>query len=228
MDSKRKFTIFLVILIFSFVFALVSGYFGFNESALVSFVSTNHNLAAAIYSILFIILGSLSFSMSVMIGAGTLFFSSLEVITYATIGILGSAMIDFHLSRFLGSDYLRDYIKKRGGKIEKLDQILEKDPFKTVLILSMIFFVPPTIPNYLGGIMKINRKKFFIATFLGNILNTIFIVLLIIGFLYSNTLYIYISIISLILITSIALLLIKGEIMNVLHLSFPRVFKLKV
>jgi DNA (cytosine-5)-methyltransferase 1 len=37
---------------------------------------------------------------------------------------LGSSIIDFYISRKLGRDYVKTYIEKRGGKIEKFDKII--------------------------------------------------------------------------------------------------------
>lgn len=208
--------------------AVYSGYFGFNQSSIASFVSINHNLAALTYTVLFILLATFSFSVSVMTSVGTIFFSEPETIIYAMIGILGSSIIDFYISRKLGKEYVKDYIRQRGGRIEKFDEILEKNTFKTVLILSAIFFVPPTIPNLLGGVMKINLKNYFISTLLGNLPNTILTVYLVKGLLYSNFTQIYISITGLVIFTLIALYFYKGEIKDILRISFPWTFKREI
>jgi len=227
MNSKNKFILFAAFIVICLFVAVFSGYFGLNSSSIENFISINHYLAVVIYNILFIILTSFSFSVTVMTTLGTLFFSAWEVIIYVMIGILGSSFIDFYISRKFGREYIKNYIKKRGGKIEKFDEIVEKNPFKTVLILSAIFFVPPTLPNFLGGVIKINLKKYFIATFLGNLPNTMLTVFLINGFFYSNALQIYLSIIGLVLVTLISLYFYKGEFKEILHLSFPWVFRHK-
>jgi len=224
MNSKERFALFLVFVVISLFVAIFSGYFGLNFSSIGSFVSINHNLAILIYNILFITLTSFSFSVSVMTGVGVLFFSWQEVLVYAMIGIMGSSIIDFYIARKLGRSYVRNYIEQRGGKLEKFDEIVEKDTFKTILILSAIFFVPPTIPNFLGGIIKINLKNYCISTFLGNFPNTFFTVYLIKGLLSSNLLQIYFSIAGLIAVTLIALYFYKGEIRHILILSFPWIF----
>jgi len=206
------------------VIAIFSGYFGIN-TYIQDFISINHYLAAIIYTFIFIVLTSFSFSVSVMTSVGTLFFSAWEIIFYSMIGIMGSSIVDFYISRKLGRDYVKNYIEKRGGKIEKFDKIIEKDTFKTIMILSAIFFIPPTIPNFLGGVIKIDLKKYFIATFLGNVPNTILTVYLVNGFLYSNTTQIYLSITGLVLVTLTSLYFYSGEIKDILRLSFPWVFR---
>ncbi len=228
MNSKSKFYLFLSFILISIIIAIVSGYLGTTSSAIETFISTNHPLAAFIYNVLFIALTSFSFSISIMIGAGILFFSKFEIVVYAMIGIMGSSIIDFYISRKLGRDYLKNYIKKRGGNLEKLENVFEKDTFRTILILSAVFFVPPAIPNFLGGIMKINLKKYSIATFLGNLPTTIFTVYLLAGIFFSNQAYIYISIAGIALTALISLYFYKGQIKDLLVLSLPGFLKIKI
>jgi len=215
----------MVFLAASLSVVILSGYFGLNQSTIESFVSKNQSSTALIYTLLFIGLTSFSFSVSVITGVGVLFFPSFKIIIYAMMGIMGSSIIDFYISRKLGRNYIKNYLEKRGGKLEKFEETVEKNPFKTTFILSAIFFVPPTIPNFLGGIMKINLKNYAIATFLGNILNTIFTIYLIEGFLYPNPYKISISIAGLIFVTSVSLYFYKGEIKDILKISFPWSFR---
>ena len=228
MKRQNKIILFFIFLVISLFVSIFSGYFGLNQSAIESFVTLNHTLGASIYLSLFIILATFSFSVSIMTSVGAIFFTIQEMILYAMLGVMCSSIIHFFISKKLGRDYVRSYIKKRGGALEKFDKVLEKDTFKTTLILSAIFFVPPSIPNLLGGIMKINFKKFCLATFLGNLPNTVFTICLINGFLYSNLFYIYISIPALILTTLTALYFYKGEISHILRISFPWFFKKRV
>ena len=174
------------------------------------------------FIILFIALTTFAFSVSIMTGFGALFFPANESIFYSIIGILGSSIIIFFVARRLGRDYVRNYVEKKGGKLEKFDKIIEHNTFKTILILSAIFFVNPMIPNLLGGIIKINFRNYIIATFIGNLPNTIFTVLLVKGVVYSNIVYVYISSIGLISVTLIALYFYKGELIDIIELSLPR------
>ncbi len=225
MNSKKKFSLFLVFLLISLFMALFSGYFGFNLSSLEKVVSSNYLLAILVYVLLFILLISFSFSVTAMVFAGILFFPLGIVIICAMIGIMVAAIFHYLIAEKLGRDYVKKYLEKRGGKLEKFDEIVEKNNFKTIFILSAAFIVPPLIPNFLGGIMKINLKNYSIATFLGNLPNTIFLVLLAKGVLYSNTLEVYISIVGITLVTVLALYFYKGELRSILHLSFPWMFR---
>jgi uncharacterized membrane protein YdjX (TVP38/TMEM64 family) len=136
-----------------------------------------------------------------------------------------SSIVHFYISKKLGRDYVRNYLEKRGSKLEKFDEIVEKDTFKTILILSGIFFVPPIVPNLLGGIIKIKFKNYVIATFSGNILNTIFTVYLISGLLTSNSVEVYTSIAGLIVVTLVSLYFYTGEIKEIFRISFPWLFR---
>ncbi len=225
MNTKTKFAIFLIFVSFSLFVALFSGYFGLNPSSISIFVSFNPTLASFLYVFLFIVLTTFSFSVSVMTSLGTVFFSITEVFIFSMIGIMGSSVIDFYISRKLGKEYVKNKLMKENARLEKFDEILEKDNFKTIFILSAIFFVPPKIPNLLGGVMKINLRRYFIATLLGNMPNTFFTIYLIKGILYSDIVQIYLSVIGLIAVTSISLYFYKGEIRNILVLSFPGLFK---
>jgi len=225
MNTKRKFILFVLFVLCSIIVAIFSGYFGLNPSSIQYFANSNHTLISFIYTALFIVLSSFSFSVSVMTSLGVLLFSAYEIIIYSIIGIMGSSIIDFFVSRRLGKDYVKKYIEKRGSKIEEFDRILERNAFKTTFLLSSIFFVPPTIPSFLGGIIKIKFKNYCIATFLGNLPNTILTVYLIRGILYSDTSQIFLSIFGLIAVTVIALYLYKGEVSDIFKISFPRFFR---
>jgi uncharacterized membrane protein YdjX (TVP38/TMEM64 family) len=227
MNSRKKFILFAIFIFISIFISLFSGYLGLNQSSISSFISANNSAVALIYTLLFIGLTTFSFSVSVMTTLGALFFPGLNAVIYSMIGIMGSSIIDFYISRKLGKNYVRNYLEKRGGKLERFDNILEKDTFKTTMILSAIFFVPPAIPNFLGGIMKINLKNYSIATFIGNLPNTFLTIYLIKGFLYPNSLLIYGTIAGLIIVSLVSLYFYKGETRDILRISFPWIFMRK-
>jgi len=227
MNSKKRFVLFIAFIVVSILVSIFSGYFSLNIPSIQSFVSTNHVLVAFLFTFLFIVLTSFAFSVTVMTSIGVLFFSVPEAITYAMIGITGSFIIDFFISRKLGKDYVKKYIEKRGGKLEEFENILEKNTFKTTFLLSAIFFVPSTIPNLLGGIMDMKFKDYFIASFLGRLPNTIFTVYFINGLLYSNSYQIYGSIAVLILTSLVSLYFYNGEIKHIMRIAFPWMFRKK-
>ena len=113
------------------------------------------------------------------------------------------------------------------NKIGKIDSVFERKPFKTILIFSAIFFMPPIIPNALGGIMDINLKDYSIATFLGNLPNTFFTVYFIKGLLYSNINQVYISIAGITIVTLGALYLFSEGLGEILRIALPGLIKNK-
>ena len=158
MNKNKKFALFIEFIVISIFIAIYSSYLDTSHisNSVDKFVTENHLLSIFLYTTLFSILAIFSFSVSVMTSIGAVFFSIYEITIYASIGIIISATAHFYIARKLGRDYVRNYIEKKGGKLEKFDEILEKNSFKTILILSAVFFVPPMLPNLLGGIIKIN------------------------------------------------------------------------
>lgn len=225
MNSKKKFILFVGFILLSIIIAILSGYFGFNLSSLEKLVAANYIISVIIYLLLFIFLIAFSFSATALLFAGIVFFSVPILIVCAMMGIMGGAIFHYFIAKKLGKDYVRNYLERRGGNVEKFDEILEKHNFKTILIFSAAFIIPPIIPNLLGGIMKINLKKFSVATFFGNLPNTILTVYFVKGILYSNALDVYVSIVGITIVTIVALYFYKGELKSIMHLSFPWLFR---
>lgn len=227
MNNKKKFSLFVAFIVLSLIIAVVSGYFCFNLSSLEKLVSANYILSLAIYLLLYLVLIPFSFSVTAMMLAGMVFFPIPILIIFAMIGIMSGAITHYFIAQKLGKEYVRSYLEKKGGNLEKFDEIIEKHNFKTVFILSAAFIVPPIIPNLLGGIMKINFKNYSIATFFGNLPNTILVIYFLRGILYSNALEVFISAAGVALVTIVALYFYKGELKSIFQISFPWMFKKK-
>ena len=225
MNNKKKFILFISFILLSIIIAIVSGYLGFNLPALEKLVAANYVISVIIYLLLFMVLVAFSFSATALLFAGIVFFPIPILVVCAMGGIMFGAITHYFIAKKLGKDYVRSYMEKRGGSLEKFDEILEKHNFKTILIFSLAFIIPPLIPNLLGGIMKINLKKFSIATFFGNLPNTVFTIYFVKGVLYSNALDIYVSIAGIVIVTILSLYFYKGELKSIFRLSFPWLFK---
>jgi uncharacterized membrane protein YdjX (TVP38/TMEM64 family) len=225
MNNKKKFILLVGFILLSIIIAIVSGYLGFNLPSLEKLVAANYIISVIIFLLLFVVLIAFSFSATALLFAGIVFFPIYILIICAMTGIMGGAIFHYFVSKKLGKDYVRNYLEKRGGNLEKFDEIIEKDNFKTIFIFSAAFIIPPLIPNLLGGIMKINLKKFSVATFFGNLPNTIFTIYFVKGVLYSNALDIYVSIAGITIVTIVALYFYKGELKHIMRLSFPWMFK---
>jgi len=227
MKSRWKVLILFFFLVVSLSMAILSGYFGLNLSGLETLISLNKVLAGIIYALVFVTLIAFSFSISVLEVFGLFLFPAYVVVLCAVIGVLGGAIIDFFIARKLGKNCVKEYLNRRGGMIERFDEVLEKDTFKTILILSAIFFVPPLLPNFLGGIMNINFKKYVIAIFVGNLPNVAFMIYLLNGLLYSNIIQVYIGVAGIAIVSLTALYFYTGEIKGLLKIGFPWLFRKK-
>jgi uncharacterized membrane protein YdjX (TVP38/TMEM64 family) len=225
MNTKKKFILFVAFILISLIIAVLSGYFSFNLSSLERVVATNYTVAVIIYLLLYIILIPFSFSVTAMILAGMVFFPVPVLIICAMVGVMSGAITHYFIARKLGKDYVRNYLERKGGNLEKFDEIIEKHNFKTVFILSAAFIVPPIIPNLLGGIMKINFKNYSIATFIGNLPNTVFVIYFLRGILYSNVPEAFISAAGIAIVTIVSLYFYKGELKSIFQISFPWMFR---
>jgi len=221
MNNKNKFYILALLVIFSALVSVFSGYFSPQISFLEPIFSISPSLTALIYVLVFIALTTFSFSVTAMTASGVLFFTGPEVVFYSLIGIMGSSIIDFYIAKKLGRNYVRKKLGRKKGKLAKFGNVVEKNTFKTIFILSTIFFVPPTIPNFLGGVIDIKFREYVLATFLGNAPNTVFTVYLILGLIHSSPIQIFLSALGLIVISTTALYFYKGEIGSLLKMSFP-------
>ncbi|MBU0957821.1 MAG: VTT domain-containing protein [Nanoarchaeota archaeon] len=227
MNKKTKFGIFVAFLLVSIFIAFFPDYlFNLLESVL-NYYSYSHFFGALIFILIFIGLTTFAFSVSLLVVAGAFFFGFWEILIYAMIGIIGSSSIVFYISKRLGRDYARDYFKKRGTLLCDIDGIIEKNTFRTITVLSTVFFVPPMIPNLLGGIIKISYKKYLLATFIGNLPTTFFTVLIVVGAVMLDEVYVISGIIGVVMVSLIALYFYKGEIQCLLRLSFPWAFRRK-
>lgn len=221
MNNKDKYYLFVLLVIFSGLVAVFSGYYSPKIPLLEPIFTISPSLTALIYVLVFIALTTFSFSVTAMTASGILFFTGPEVVFYSLIGIMGSSIIDFYIAKKLGRTYIRRRISRGRGKLIKLDKIVEKNTFKTIFILSTVFFVPPTIPNFLGGVINIKFRDYVLATFFGNMPNTILTVYLILGLIHSNPFQIYLSVLGLVAVSTTALYFYKGEVGSLLRLSFP-------
>lgn len=195
---------------------------------LLGYYSLSHFFIALAFVLIFIALTTFGFSVTVMVIVGTLFFGFLEIVVYAMLGILGSSTIVFFISRHLGREHSRKFFKNRGNYFCDVNDVVEKDTFKTITVLSTIFFVPPMIPNILGGVIKIGFWEYLLATFLGNLPTTFFSVLTVYGTMNLNSEYVTSGIIGLVMTTLIALFYYRGELKCLLRLSFPWAFRNKI
>ncbi|NQU94654.1 MAG: TVP38/TMEM64 family protein [Candidatus Omnitrophica bacterium] len=83
---------------------------------------------------------------------------------YLMTGAMLGTTSTFFISRFFGRSLVDRILK---GKGKKLNELLERKGFVTVLLFRLIPIVPYEVLNYACGLSKIKLKDYFLATFLG-------------------------------------------------------------
>jgi len=217
--NKIKFVIFVAFIGISLLILFFPEAFGLNKETIVNFVSEQAAWKVISYILIFIILTSFSFSVTIMTLAAVLFFPINHSILYSMIGILGSSLIVYYFSMFFGGDFVETYTNLKKGKLLKFKELVKGNKTKTIFLLSTIFFVPPMIPNSLGGLIKIRVDKYIFATIIGNLPNTIATVYLAHGLVFSNFNEIVLSLVALILISVVFIVIFRVHIKALLKLS---------
>ncbi|MBN2484230.1 MAG: HAD-IA family hydrolase [Candidatus Omnitrophica bacterium] len=79
--------------------------------------------------------------------------------------ILGTS-VTFFIARGLGRSLIEKLLRGRGKKV---DELLRKKGFSTVLFLRLIPVIPYEVLNYLSGLSSMKFRHYFTATLLGSI-----------------------------------------------------------
>ena len=91
-------------------------------------------------------------------------------------GVLAGASISYLCARRLGREFVRSLV---GDRLRKYDALIERNGFKTVLLLRLMF-VPLAPMNYGAGLTTVRFWDYFFATALGEAV-TIFVITFFIG-----------------------------------------------
>jgi uncharacterized membrane protein YdjX (TVP38/TMEM64 family) len=93
-------------------------------------------------------------------------FGLFEGFVYTMIGALCGATLSFYITRILGQNFVKQFIKH---DITHFDDVLQKNGFLIILLLRLIPILPFDVISYSAGVSKIKYKDFVLATFLGTI-----------------------------------------------------------
>ncbi|MEZ4867290.1 MAG: VTT domain-containing protein [Caldilineaceae bacterium] len=85
-------------------------------------------------------------------------------ILYTIIGSLGAAQTAYALGRWFGAGLL----PTDDGLVHRYTERMRQQSFMTILLMH-ILFLPYELVNYLAGILRIDRRAFLLATFLGSL-----------------------------------------------------------
>jgi uncharacterized membrane protein YdjX (TVP38/TMEM64 family) len=170
----------------------------------------------AVYLFLFVI--SSFFPIPFLTFFGATVFTFEKAFVYSILGNALSFILLFYVARWLGKDYLNDYVSKK-PKLKKLKFDLEKRSFLTIVFLRFFYIIPTEFVCILGGISNMGFWRYALASLIGTIAVTIGSIMLIQSSMMNNPKYIAYS------------LIIMGALLVIPLLSIPKLrsfFKKKV
>ena len=86
---------------------------------------------------------------------------------YISIGAILGASVAFYIARHYGRGFVEKISRGRFKNIDKYERKIEKDGFRTVLLIRLIPLLPFKSPNYILGFTKIKQRDYTIATIIG-------------------------------------------------------------
>lgn len=99
----------------------------------------------------------------IAIGGGMAFGMYLGVL-YTTLGALLGAATAFYIAKFLGRGVVEKFLR---GKVQNLENGIEKNGFFIILILRLIPLIPFNAISYGAGLTKVKFLDYFLATMIG-------------------------------------------------------------
>jgi uncharacterized membrane protein YdjX (TVP38/TMEM64 family) len=121
-------------------------------------------LAPVVYIVLFTFVPLTFFPDSVLAIAGGMAFGLVKGSLLTIIGALGGGSVAFFITRYLGQEAIKRFVKK---DLSILGKHTEEKGFLVVLILRLIPLVPFDVISYSAGLSKIKYKDFLLATLIG-------------------------------------------------------------
>lgn len=161
--SKKNLTTAALILVLGlgYYFAKQSGMFANPTAAgLRDYINSCGISGPIVYMIMF----SLIPSGSIIAIAGGMVFGMYFGSLYTIIGAILGATVAFYISRLLGRGFVEKLI---GGKIQQIDEGIEKGGFIIVLILRLIPIIPFNVISYGAGLTRIKYWDYILSTMIG-------------------------------------------------------------
>lgn len=197
-----KLITFFLLLIAGFIIFRVFNIHKLNPGSIRSFILSFGIWAPVVFIGIYTIRPFFFFPASLLALSSGMLFGPLFGTVYDVFGASIAAYLSFGFARKFGRDIVQDWFGKRIGK---LDDMAEKNGFKTVLFMRMVPLIPFDAISYGAGFSKIRFRHFapastlgmlpgaFVYNFFGHSLNNVF----------SNTFYIALSFFLLLLITPV-------------------------
>lgn len=124
--------------------------------------------APILYIVLYTVRPLIFFPASVLSITGGLAFGALMGTVYTVIGATLGAVVAFLVAKKLG----KGVIKNGAGKVDQIQQQLEKNGFIYVLIFRLLPIFNFDLISYAAGLSKVRLLPFFLATLIGIIPGT--------------------------------------------------------
>ena len=171
--DKIKFAIFIVFIIIALVVVIMNWQFirGIRLEKVVHFIHDKGPYAAGVYLLIFAIKPFFVIVPSNLLAiAGGILFGPVEGFILSIVGFFISGTVAFYLAQFLGKDFVQGIV---GDKFIKLDDNMQKNGFKILLLLRL----PPILPydplSYACGFTNVKYSTFIVASVLGIIPETL-------------------------------------------------------
>lgn len=142
---------------------------------LVNFMRDNP-LAPLIFIGLYTLRPVVLFSATLLSIAGGALFGAVWGIIYTIVGANLGATLAYFIGYFFGQDALEAEGSDE-GRLQRWTGKMRDNAFETVFIMRLIY-LPYDLVNYLAGFLRISYRAFILATILGSLPGTIWIVLL--------------------------------------------------
>lgn len=120
------------------------------------------------------VLQPLHISVHMFLLAASLVWPPAEAILYGWLATIASGLTSFVFGRFMAREWVEKNIPER---FRKYQDRLEKNTFKTVLLLRLIFFTTPML-QFMYGAVRLRFWPWFAATCIGNLPTVVVVILL--------------------------------------------------
>jgi uncharacterized membrane protein YdjX (TVP38/TMEM64 family) len=171
--DKIKFLIFIVFAIIALVVIIMNWNHikGLRIEKFVHFIRKKGRYAIIVYLLIFAIKPFFVIVPSNLISiAGGILFGPVEGFILSMVGFFISGTVAFHLSQFLGKNFVQSIV---GDRFIKLDDKLNKNGFKILFLLRL----PPILPydplSYACGFTNIKYRDFILASVFGVVVETL-------------------------------------------------------
>lgn len=169
MSQQRK--ILKIVSIIAIVIGLIwfsRSYLNISPTEIKEWILSFGMWAPILYIVLYTVRPLIFFPASVLSITGGLAFGALMGTVYTVIGATLGAVVAFLVAKKLG----KGVIKNGAGKVDQIQQQLEKNGFIYVLIFRLLPIFNFDLISYAAGLSKVRLLPFFLATLIGIIPGT--------------------------------------------------------